>query len=64
MKRKTHKWTAKRLKVTKTWKLIHSKAWRNHLRVRKWNSLRSDIYGRSVSSADYKKLKALLPYSL
>ena len=35
MKVKTHKGTAKRIKVTKTGKLIHAKAGRSHLRVRK-----------------------------
>lgn len=35
MKVKTHKGTAKRIKVTKSGKLIHSKAGRSHLRVKK-----------------------------
>ena len=35
MKVKTHKGTAKRIKITKTGKLIHKKAGRSHLRVRK-----------------------------
>lgn len=63
MKVKTHKGTAKRLKVTKTGKLIHSKAGRSHLRVRKWNNLDKLWFGKEIHSSDHKKMKALLPYS-
>jgi len=63
MKAKTHKWTAKRLKISKTGKLVHSKAGRSHLRVRKWNNLRADGSGKSIHTSDYKKMKSLLPYS-
>lgn len=63
MKKKTHKWTAKRIKVTKNGKLIHSKAWRSHLRVRKWDNLDKLWFGKAIRAADYKKIKALLPYS-
>lgn len=64
MKKKTHKWTAKRIKVSSTGKLIHSKAWRSHLRVKKGNNLDKIGFGKTVASSDYKKLKALLPYSV
>lgn len=64
MKMKTHKWTAKRIKVTKSKKLIHSKAGRNHLRVRKGNNLDKMSFGKQIHASDYKKIKALLPYSV
>lgn len=64
MKVKTHKGTAKRIKVTKTGKLIHQKAGRSHLRVRKWNNLDKLWFGKQISAPDYKKMKALLPYSV
>ena len=64
MKKKTHKWTAKRIKVTKNGKLIHSKAGRSHLRVRKWDNLDKLWFGKAIRPADYKKMKALLPYSV
>jgi len=63
MKVKTHKWTAKRIKVSKTGKLIHKKAGHNHLLVRKWDNLRADGSGKSIHASDHKKIKALLPYS-
>ena len=55
--------TAKRIKVSKTGKLIHKKAGHNHLLVRKWDNLRADGSGKSIHASDYKKIKALLPYS-
>lgn len=63
MKLKTHKGTAKRIKVTKSGKLIHSKAGRSHLRVRKWNNLDKLSFGKEIHKSEYRKLKALLPYS-
>lgn len=64
MKVKTHKGTAKRIKVTKSGKLIHSKAGRSHLRVKKWNNLDKLGFGKQIHANDYKKIKALLPYSV
>ncbi len=63
MKLKTHKGTAKRIKITKSGKLIHKKAGRSHLRVRKWDNLDKLGFGKQIHAADYKKMKALLPYS-
>lgn len=64
MKVKTHKWTAKRIKVSATGKLIHRKAGRSHLRVKKWNNLDKLGFGKQIVKSDYKKIKALLPYSV
>ncbi len=63
MKKKTHKWTAKRFKVSATGKLMHDKAWRSHLRIKKWNNLRADGYGKQIHKTEYRKMKALLPYT-
>lgn len=63
MKKKTHKGTAKRFKLSATGKLMHDKAGRSHLRIKKGNNLRADGYGKSIDKTEYKKMKALLPYA-
>lgn len=62
-KTKTHKWTAKRIKVTASGLFKFKKTWTRHLRVRKWKSTRKDRYGRLVHLSDVKTVKNLLPYS-
>ena len=62
-KTKTHKWMAKRIKVTASGKFKFKKTWTRHLRVRKWKSTRTDRYGRIIHPSDVRKVKNLLPYS-
>jgi large subunit ribosomal protein L35 len=61
-KAKTHKWSAKRFKVTATGKFFHKKAWKNHLLVNKGSSLRNNKSWKIVSQSDAWKLTLLLPY--
>jgi len=63
-KMKTHKSSAKRFKISGTGKVIRSKAYKSHILTKKTakrkRNLRKDT---TVSSAELKKLKVLLPYS-
>lgn len=60
-KRKTHRGTQKRIKITKTGKLKKRRAYRSHL-LEKKSSKRKEKYTKvsDVSSADKKRLKKLL----
>ena len=62
-KLKTHKGTAKRIKITGSGKLKFKKCGTRHLLATKGKSPRRDRYGRLVHESDVKKLKNLLPYS-
>lgn len=60
---KTHKSSAKRFKVSSSGKIIRSKAYKSHILTKKTakrkRNLRKDT---TVSSAEVKKVKVLLPY--
>jgi len=62
-KMKTHKSSAKRFKVSSSGKIIRSKAYKSHILTKKTakrkRNLRKDT---TVSSAEVKKVKVLLPY--
>ncbi|MDP2944860.1 MAG: 50S ribosomal protein L35 [Atribacterota bacterium] len=63
-KMKTHKSSAKRFKVSSSGKIIRSKAYKSHIMTKKTakrkRNLRKDT---TVSSAEAKNIKVLLPYS-
>ena len=63
-KMKTHKSSAKRFKVSSSGKIIRSKAYKSHILTKKTakrkRNLRKDT---TVSSAEVKNVKVLLPYS-
>jgi len=63
-KMKTHKSSAKRFRVSSSGKIIRSKAYKSHIMTKKTakrkRNLRKDT---TVSSAEVKKVKVLLPYS-
>jgi len=63
-KMKTHKSSAKRFKVSSSGKIIRSKAYKSHILTKKTakrkRNLRKDT---TISSAEVKKVKVLLPYS-
>lgn len=61
-KLKTNKSMAKRIKVTKTGKLMHQKAYVSHLLKNKWDVIKKDKYRKEISSSEAKKIKNLLPY--
>lgn len=58
-KLKTHKATAKRIKITKSGKILRRKAAKSHLLTHK--SDRTKVL-QKISSADRKKVKKLAPY--
>lgn len=59
MKLKTHKATAKRIKASKSGKLLRVKAAKSHLLTHKANPPKMDI---EISHADKAKVKKLAPY--
>lgn len=59
MKLKTHKATAKRIRATKTGKLLRLKSAKSHLLTHKTRRVKTSI---EVSRADIKKVKKLAPY--
>lgn len=59
MKLKTHKATAKRVKITPAGKLLRAKAAKSHLLSHKSNRPKIDI---EISSCDAKRVKKLAPY--
>ncbi|MBU4349857.1 50S ribosomal protein L35 [bacterium] len=63
-KMKTHKSSAKRFKVSSSGIIIRSKAYKSHILTKKTakrkRNLRKDT---TVSSAETKNVKVLLPYS-
>lgn len=60
-KLKTHKGMAKRIKLSATGKLLHRKAYRNHLLAHKSASLkRSYVKEFEVSSGDAGNIKKML----
>lgn len=59
MKLKTHKATVKRIKATKTGKLLRLKSAKSHLLTHKSDRPK---YSIELSPADVKKVKKLAPY--
>lgn len=64
VKLKTNKSMAKRIKVTKTGKFIHAKAWVSHLLTNKNKAHRNDRSWRILSSSEDTKIKNLIAYKL
>ena len=61
MKLKTHKGTAKRVKVTRKGKLMFNKAAHRHLLINKTKRQKKfDAMGHAVHKTDVKKIKRLL----
>lgn len=61
-KMKTHKWAQKRMKITKTKKILFDKAWNNHLLTNKGKNNKAYPYGKVLSKTYEKKIKNLFPY--
>ena len=63
-KMKTHKSSAKRFKVSSSGKILRSKAYKSHILTKKTAKRKRNLRkGTTVSSAEVKKVKVLLPYS-
>lgn len=61
---KTHKSSAKRFKISKSGKILRSKAYKSHILTKKTAKRKRNLRkSTEVSSADTKKVKKLLPYS-
>ncbi len=58
---KTHSWAKKRFKITKNWKIIHKKQWKNHLLMNKDKSHRTYKYNKVLDDVENKRIKALFP---
>jgi large subunit ribosomal protein L35 len=62
-KMKTHKSSAKRFKVSSSGKILRSKAYKSHILTKKTAKRKRNLRkGTTVSSAEIKKVKVLLPY--
>ncbi len=63
-KMKTHKSSAKRFKVSSSGKIIRSKAYKSHILTKKSTKRKRNLRkSTTISSAEVKKVKVLLPYS-
>ncbi|MCK4240792.1 MAG: 50S ribosomal protein L35 [Candidatus Atribacteria bacterium] len=63
-KMKTHRSSAKRFKITKSGKILRSKAYKSHILTKKTTKRKRNLRkSTEVSSADAKRVKALLPYA-
>lgn len=63
-KMKTHKSSAKRFKVSSSGIIIRSKAYKSHILTKKTAKRKRNLRkGTTVSSAEAKNIKVLLPYS-
>ena len=63
-KMKTHKSSAKRFKVSSSGMIIRSKAYKSHILTKKTAKRKRNLRkATTVSSAEVKKVKVLLPYS-
>lgn len=63
-KMKTHKSSAKRFKVSKSGKILRSKAYKSHILTKKTAKRKRNLRkATTVSSEELKKFKLLLPYS-
>lgn len=63
-KMKTHKSSAKRFKIKKSGTISRSKAGKSHILTKKTEKRKRNLRkSTSVSSADVKKVKKVLPYA-
>ena len=63
-KMKTHKSSAKRFKLSSSGKILRSKAYKSHILTKKTAKRKRNLRKTTtVSSAEVKKVKVLLPYS-
>lgn len=63
-KMKTHKSSAKRFKVSSSGIIMRSKAYKSHILTKKTAKRKRNLRkSTTVSSAEVKKVKVLLPYS-
>ena len=63
-KMKTHKSSAKRFKVSSSGIIVRSKAYKSHILTKKTAKRKRNLRkATTVSSAEVKKIKVLLPYS-
>lgn len=61
---KTHKSSAKRFRISKSGKILRSKAYKSHILTKKTTKRKRNLRkSTEVSSADIKKVKKLLPYA-
>jgi len=63
-KMKSHKGASKRVKITKKGKVLADKSCNNHLLTNKGKNNKKFPYGKELSPAYSRTLKALLPYGL
>lgn len=61
---KTHKGTAKRIKVTKSNTFMHDKAQKSHLLTNKGRATKQSKGGRPLSLTQTRRIKALLPHGV
>ncbi len=61
---KTHKATAKRIKVTGTGKFRHSKTAKRHLLTNKGRTTKDNTMGKEIAAVDAPRVKALIPFKL
>ncbi len=61
---KTNKSASKRIKVTKSWKLIHKKSNVSHLLTNKGDATKKDPYWRQLSKKETKKITNLIPHKM
>ncbi|KYO65231.1 50S ribosomal protein L35 [Thermovenabulum gondwanense] len=60
---KTHRGAAKRFSLTKSGKIKRAKAYKSHLLTHKSKKRKRNLRKPAfVSSADYKRVKKLIPY--
>jgi len=63
-KMKTHKSSVKRFKLSSSGKILRSKAYKSHILTKKTAKRKRNLRkGTTVSGAEVKKVKVLLPYS-
>lgn len=63
-KMKTHKSSAKRFKVSSSGIIMRSKAYKSHIMTKKTAKRKRNLRkGTTVSSAEVKTVRVLLPYS-
>lgn len=63
-KLKTHKGTAKRIRVTKNNKHVHDKAGKSHLLTNKKRATKAYKTGKTLSTTQQSRIKALLPHGV
>jgi len=63
-KMKTHRGSAKRFRVSKSGKILRSKAYKSHILTKKTTKRKRNLRkSTTVSNAEVKKVKVLLPYA-